>query len=310
MLVRFPIWIVTLFLVLGTASLSVADDSVIDDGVAKDSVAKDSDTNVAAAAKDTETGDPKAADVEASKEEAPAETPKGEIDSDSDLSEGDLAEGELHEKQPEGDHAKDPHDDKKDGVVGHENPDGKEHDADNHNPLDLSHNDPSPTLHSLEEFSFGLATYSFFVFIGLVALLSFFAWKPIMAALDEREKSMDGKIAEAKQMFAEAETKLTEYKLQIANAHKEIQQSRDQMMRDADEKRQQIINDAQAAGKAERDRAKQEIDAAKSQAISELTQQSVNLAVDLAGKIVKKQLSADDHAQLINDAISQLPSRN
>jgi F-type H+-transporting ATPase subunit b len=252
-LVRFSIWIVTLLLVLGTTSLSVADDNA----------AKDN------AAKDTEAGDPKAANVKASKEEA--------------------------HKTPEGDH---PHA-KKDG-----DPDHKDDDYDN------SHKDATGQLGAAQEISWGLATYTFIVFIGLVAVLSAFAWKPIMGALDEREKSMDGKIAEAKQMFAEAETKLAEYKQQIANAQKEIQQSREQVMRDADEKRQQIINDAQAAGKAERDRAVLEIDAAKSQAISELTQQSVNLAVDLAGKIVKKQLTADDHAQLINEAIRQLPSRN
>ncbi|TWT39778.1 F0F1 ATP synthase subunit B family protein [Blastopirellula retiformator] len=187
-----------------------------------------------------------------------------------------------------------------------------QHGAEGHeeNPNDLSHNDPAPGLHNPEALSFDLATFNFFIFIGLAALLTIFAWKPIVAALDSREAAMDGKLAEAQKMFADAEAKLAEYNRKLADAQQEIQKSRDQMMKDAEEKRQQILADAQAAGNAERQRAQQEIEAAKSQAISELTQKSVNLAVDLAGKITRRQLTPEDHQNLINDTLAKLPSSN
>ncbi|MFI4877122.1 MAG: hypothetical protein ACIALR_17340 [Blastopirellula sp. JB062] len=181
---------------------------------------------------------------------------------------------------------------------------------DHHNPHDLSHNDPAPGLSNPEELTLDLATFNFFVFLGLAALLTIFAWKPIVAALDSREAAMDGKLAEAEKMFAAADAKLAEYNQKLADAQQEIQKSREQIMKEAEEKRQQILADAQAAGNAERQRAQQEIEAAKTQAIGELTQQSVNLAIDLASKITRQQLTPEDHQHLINDTLAKLPSRN
>ncbi|MCC9605273.1 ATP synthase F0 subunit B [Blastopirellula sp. JC732] len=186
-----------------------------------------------------------------------------------------------------------------------------EHHADHgENPNDLSHNDAAPGIRNPEELTLDLATFNFFIFLGLAALLTIFAWKPIVAALDSREAAMDGKLAEAQKMFAAAETKLAEYNQKLADAQQEIQKSREQILKEAEEKRQQILADAQAAGNAERKRAQQEIEAAKSQAITDLTQKSVNLAIDLAGKITRQQLTPEDHQNLINDTLANLPSRN
>ncbi|UUO08144.1 ATP synthase F0 subunit B [Blastopirellula sp. J2-11] len=182
--------------------------------------------------------------------------------------------------------------------------------AGDHNPNDLSHNDAAPGMANPEELTLDLATFNFFIFIGLAALLTIVAWKPIVAALDSREAAMDGKLAEAQKMFAAAEAKLTEYNQKLADAQQEIQKSREQIMKEAEEKRLQILADAQAAGNAERKRAQQEIEAAKTAAISDLTKQSVNLAIDLASKITRQQLTPEDHQHLINDTLAQLPSQN
>lgn len=194
----------------------------------------------------------------------------------------------------------------------HDAHEAAEHHGDHgdHNPNDLSHNDAAPGLGNPEELTLDLATFNFFIFIGLAALLTIFAWKPIVAALDSREAAMDGKLAEAQAMFAAAEAKLAEYNQKLAEAQQEIQKSREQILKEAEEKRLQILADAQAAGNAERKRAQQEIEAAKSQAITDLTKQSVNLAIDLAGKITRQKLTPEDHQTLINDTLAQLPSRN
>lgn len=179
-----------------------------------------------------------------------------------------------------------------------------------HNPHDLSHNDAAPGMAKPEELSLDLATFNFLIFAGLALLLTIVAWKPIVTALDGREAAMDGKIVEAQAMFAAAEAKLTEYNQKLAEAQQEIQKSREQILKEAEAKRLQILADAQAAGNSERKRAQQEIEAAKSQAITDLTQQSVNLAINLASKITRQQLTPEDHQNLINDTLAQLPSQN
>ena len=80
--------------------------------------------------------------------------------------------------------------------------------------------------------------------------------------------------------------------------------------RDAETQKQNILAEAEAAADAQKTRALKEVDAAKNGALQELAEKSVDTAVGLAGKIVKKQLSADDHASLISDAIKAFPSKN
>ena len=50
-----------------------------------------------------------------------------------------------------------------------------------------------------------------------------------------------------------------------------------------------------------------EIEAAKTAALQDLARTSVDTAVNLAGKIVQRQLSPEDHARLISDALQSSP---
>ncbi|MEX1042759.1 MAG: ATP synthase F0 subunit B [Pirellulaceae bacterium] len=177
-------------------------------------------------------------------------------------------------------------------------------------PNNLAHNDATAEIDAPLELNVDLATFTLAVFLGLVGVLGAFAWKPIMHGLAEREKSMDGKLAEAQRMFDEAETKLNEYNRRLNESQQEVRQLREQAMLAADEKGKQMIAEAQASAKAERDRSLREIEAAKVAAINELSSTSVNLAIDLASKITRKELRPDDHAALIRDAIEQIPSKN
>ncbi len=80
--------------------------------------------------------------------------------------------------------------------------------------------------------------------------------------------------------------------------------------RDADIQKQQILESAQAAAAAEKDRAVREIHAAKNSALQELATKSIDTAVELAGQIVRRQLNPEDHSQLIGDALQQFSHDN
>ena len=65
---------------------------------------------------------------------------------------------------------------------------------------------------------------------------------------------------------------------------------------------------------AERDRAVRDVERAADQAMLSLAETSANLAVDLASKVVRQNVTADQQAELVRDALSQLalsePSEN
>ncbi len=179
-----------------------------------------------------------------------------------------------------------------------------------HDPHDLSHNDATAMLEAPHEPSLDLALFTLLVFILLVIVLGKFAWAPILNGLKARENSMEGKMKKAEEMYEQANAKLAEYTRQLSEAQQEIKQMRDEAIKTADEKAKQIVEAAQQSASAERDRAIREIDAAKGAAINDLAQASVNMAVDLAGQITRKELTPEDHANLIQDSISKLPSNN
>ena len=60
----------------------------------------------------------------------------------------------------------------------------------------------------------------------------------------------------------------------------------------------------------ERDRALEAIDVATRSALDEVAQRGTEIAVDLAGRIISKELDAADHASLIRDSIDQFASNN
>jgi F-type H+-transporting ATPase subunit b len=191
--------------------------------------------------------------------------------------------------------------------------DDEAHDAHadvHHDPNDLTHGNMTDQATNPAEIKYDLAVYTAIVFLLLMAILAKFAWGPIAKALDERERVVSDNIADAKRLHAEAEAKLKGYEQQIAGTQEEVREMIERGKREAEVASQKIVADAEASAARERDRSVAEIQAAKNEALGELAKKSVDTAVVLAGQIVNRSLSAEDHAKLIQDAIDQFPSRN
>lgn len=153
-----------------------------------------------------------------------------------------------------------------------------------------------------------LAIVTAIIFLLLLAVLWKFAWGPIVEALDRRETTLAEQLAAAKRSEEESRRLLAEHEKKLAGAASEVKQMLDQARRDAELQKQQILETAQAAATAEKDRAVREIHAAKQAALHDLAQKSVATAVSLAGEIVHRQLNTEDHSRLIGDALEQLSS--
>jgi F-type H+-transporting ATPase subunit b len=155
-----------------------------------------------------------------------------------------------------------------------------------------------------------LAIWTAVVFLILLLVLWKFAWGPIAAALEHREEHVADQIAAAERSNQEARDMLARYETQLANAGVTIREMLDQARRDAEASKQKIIEEAREAAQSERKRALQEIEGAKDEALRQLAEKSVELAIDLAGKIVRRELKPDDHARLIKESLTDFPSRN
>jgi F-type H+-transporting ATPase subunit b len=183
-------------------------------------------------------------------------------------------------------------------------PDGQHHEA------DLSHANATGSLEAPEEFKYDLAIYTFIVSVLLLLILLKFAWRPIIVGLKKREDKIARQIEEAHLANQRANQTLQEYQARLDAAAEEVRGLIAEGRREAEASRDKILSEAQEAAQRERERALAEIGAAKNQALSEIAATHVDHAFALARQVVRKEITPDEHAQLIRESLDRFPSNN
>ena len=154
-----------------------------------------------------------------------------------------------------------------------------------------------------------LALWTLVVFLVLLAVLYKFAWGPISQALDARERRIAEQIDAAQRTNEEARALLAQYQERLNQAQAEVRAILDEARRDAQHTQQEMLAKARQDAQAELARARREIETATAAALEELGRASAELAVELAGKIIRAQLQPADHARLIEEALRSFPNR-
>jgi F-type H+-transporting ATPase subunit b len=153
----------------------------------------------------------------------------------------------------------------------------------------------------------GLFIWSTVAFLILFFLLSKFAWKPIVKALDERERSIEDALSKAEMAKAEMAKLISENE----DLLKEARLERDSILKEAKEIKDQIINEAKDQAKIEGarliEKAKDEITNQKLAAMAEIKNQVSSLSLAIAEKVLRKQLEDQDKQQaLVNDLLKEV----
>lgn len=155
-----------------------------------------------------------------------------------------------------------------------------------------------------------LAIFTAVVFFLLLAVLTKFAWRPLMAGLDLRERSIADMIAEAERSNEEAAQRLQQYEQKLEAATAETQEMMAKAKRDATAAGEELVEKARQQAERERERAVEDIRLAKAAAIQEIADQSADLAFTLAGKLIQRELKPEDHASLVRETLREMPSEN
>lgn len=141
---------------------------------------------------------------------------------------------------------------------------------------------------------FGLFFWTLIAFLAVFFILKKYAWKPILKALNERETGIADSIAAAEKVKAEMAEMKNENEQLMAKAREE----RSQMLKEARLEADRIINKAKDDTKAVADKmmadATQQIEQQKMAALTDVKNQVGNLAVEVAEKVLRKQLSSAD----------------
>lgn len=165
--------------------------------------------------------------------------------------------------------------------------------------------DEAPKASNPLEFKSDTALWTFVVFAILLWILWKYAWKPIADGLEKRERHIADNIAAAERQNENARQILADYEKRLTDSHQEVRGLLEQARCDAETLSREMLARAKDEAAAERQRLLQQIEAATAGALHELAQRSATLAVELAGKIVRRRLDPGDHAQLIQDAVAE-----
>jgi F-type H+-transporting ATPase subunit b len=171
---------------------------------------------------------------------------------------------------------------------------------------DIGHGNATPNLEKPEQYNrYDLSIFTFVVFALLMALLWKFAWGPIAKGLDQREATIAKMIEDAKIAAEAASKSLKQYELKLAQAQEEAGRIIGDARRQGEELAIKLRADAEAAAEKQRQQAVSDIEQAKNTALREIAQRSVSTAVELAGKIIRREVKETDHQQLIRDSLER-----
>ncbi|MCL6258481.1 F0F1 ATP synthase subunit B [Aquiflexum sp. TKW24L] len=147
----------------------------------------------------------------------------------------------------------------------------------------------------------GLIFWSALGFLIVLFLLTKYAWKPILAALDEREKSIDHALKSAEI----ARNEMSNLKAENEKIIQEAKIERDNMLHKASEAAKQMIDEAKEKAQLEGakmiESAKAAINTEKLAALEEVKVQVGILSMEVAEKILRANLSTDAAQQKLMD---------
>ncbi|KHJ38658.1 ATP synthase subunit b [Pedobacter glucosidilyticus] len=139
--------------------------------------------------------------------------------------------------------------------------------------------------------SIGLVFWTLVSFLILLVILKKLAWKPMLSAIHERERSIEDALNKAELAKQEMARLSNENEALLKQAKLE----RDAILKEAKEIKDQIVNEAKTQAQTEGakliEKAKLEINNQKIAALDEVKNQVASLSLEIAEKIMRQQFN-------------------
>lgn len=150
----------------------------------------------------------------------------------------------------------------------------------------------------------GLMFWTLLIFVALFFILSRTAFGPITEAVEARERALQEAIDQAK-ADREAATKiLAEHTAQLEGARAEAQRIIAEGRAVGDKLRAEMLEETRKQQQEMLDRARREIQTEKTNAIAELREEAVDLALAGASKVIEKNLDDPTNRKLVESFLA------
>jgi F-type H+-transporting ATPase subunit b len=164
---------------------------------------------------------------------------------------------------------------------------------------------PNPILPATNEIIWG--SISFFIVFGLLAKFAFPALRRAMAAREERIRE---DLEAAERTRVESEQERRRYEEQIANAREEAGRIVEEARQAGEAVRADVVARAEQEAAEIRSRAEADVALQRERLLSELRGEVASMSIDLASRIVERNLDTDANRQLVDSFIEQVGRSN
>lgn len=163
-----------------------------------------------------------------------------------------------------------------------------------------------PVWENLFSVNLGTAFWTLLTFGALLLILGKYAWKPLLGALDAREKGIQDNIDDARNQRDEAEALIAQYREQLAEGRRQAQAMVAESREAADALRKELEAKARADAQEILAGARREIDRERKAAVEAVRRESVDVALAVASRLISERLDSSSDRQLAVDYIDDL----
>ncbi len=133
-----------------------------------------------------------------------------------------------------------------------------------------------------------------------------FLLKPIKQVIADRKAKADSEIADAQKLRTEAEAMKAEYEQNLQNARTEANQIVAAAQKTATSRSEEIVGEARAQAAALKQKAEADIAQERKKAVNEVKDEIGGIAMEIASKVVEREISEKDHKDLIDEFIKNV----
>ena len=129
---------------------------------------------------------------------------------------------------------------------------------------------------------------------------------PVKKVIAERKAKADSQIADAEKLRTEAEAMKAEYEQNLQNARTEANQIVAAAQKTAAARSEELLGEARAQAAALKQKAEADIAQERKKAVNEVKDEIGGMAMEIASKVVEREIKEADHQDLIDEFIKNL----
>ena len=139
-----------------------------------------------------------------------------------------------------------------------------------------------------------------------VMLIKKFLFKPIREILAKRKALADAELADAAKAKEEAESLKSEYEESMKQARDKANDILNTAQKSASQQSEEIIREANAQAVSIKAKAERDIEQERRKAVNEIKDEIGDMAMEIAGKVIGREINSSDHEKLIDEFINKV----